>query len=83
MFRCLKIAENGILGMLTLKSSLSLFAVVDIILGVLYALFFNQEIIYDWRYFNINGPHYVLLAFYSLRMLSLPIGIVGLVAVKK
>ena len=83
MFRCLKIAENGILGMLTLKSSLSLFAVVDIILGVLYALFFNQEIINDWRYFNINGPHYVLLAFYSLRMLSLPIGIVGLVAVKK
>ena len=68
--------------MLTLKSSLSLFSVVDIILGVLYALFFYQEIIYDWRYFNINGPHYYLLAFYSVRILTLPIGIVGLVGVK-
>ena len=67
--------------MLTLKSSLSLFAVLDIILGVLYALFFYQEIVHDWNYFRINGPHYILLTFYTSRILSIPIGIVGVLAV--
>ncbi len=68
--------------MLTLKSSLSLFAVLDIILGVLYALFFYQEIVNDWRFFSINGPHYIMLSFYAARILCLPIGIVGVLAVK-
>ena len=82
MCSCCKIAENGILGMLTLKSSLSLFAVLDIVLGVLYALFFYREIVLEWNFFRINGPHYIMLAFYASRILSLPIGIVGFLAVK-
>ena len=75
------IAENGILGALTLKSSLTLFSVLDIFLGAFYLLYLIQEVFWEWEYFNANGPHYILLAFYYLRVSSLPVGIVGFLAV--
>jgi hypothetical protein len=37
----------------------------------------------EWNYFFLNGPHYFLTVFYFLRVLSLPIGILGFVAVAK
>ena len=75
------IAGNGILGILTLKSSLTLFAVIDIFMGVFSAVFLLQEVIWEWDYFNANGPHYFLTLFYFLRVVRLFIGIIGLVAV--
>ena len=75
------IAENGILGALTLKSSLTLFSVLDIFLGAFYLLYLIQEVIFEWEYFNANGPHYFLLVFLYLRVTSLPIGIVGFISV--
>ena len=81
--RCFGIAENGILGALTLKSSLTLISVLDIILGVFYLMYLVQEVFWEWEYFNANGPHYILVAFYYLRVSSLPVGLVGFIAVSK
>lgn len=75
------IAENGILGSLTLKSSLVIFSVIDIFLGAFYCVFLLQEVIMEWEYFNANGPHLFLTSFYILRVSSLLIGIIGFVAV--
>lgn len=80
--KCLGIAENGILGMLTLKSSLTLFAVVDIFLGAFCLLFLFQEVIWEWEYFNANGPHYFLTLFYYLRVVHLPLGVIGFIGVQ-
>jgi hypothetical protein len=79
---CLKLAENGVLGMLTLKTSMLLFSIVDIILGALYIVYLFHEVIWTWEFFNANGPHYVLTAFFYLRITSLPIGIIGFLAVQ-
>lgn len=82
-FGCLPIAENGILGALTLKSSMKIFTILDVLLGILYLLFLIQEVIFEWRYFNLKGPHYFLTAFYFMRVASLPIGLIGFVAVQR
>ena len=81
--RCLGIAGNGVIGVLSLKSSLTLFSVIDIFLGVFAAVFLLQEVIWEWEYFNASGPFYFLTTFYFLRVARLFIGIVGLVGVQK
>ncbi len=50
-------------------------------MGVFSAVFLLQEVIWEWDYFNANGPHYFLTLFYFLRVVRLFIGIIGLVAV--
>ncbi len=76
-------AENGILGSVTLKSSMLLFSYLDIFMGTIYLLYLIQEVIWEWEYFNANGPHYLLTVFYYLRIVSLPLGFLGLIAVQK
>ena len=66
-----------------MKSSLTLISVLDIILGVFYLMYLVQEVFWEWEYFNANGPHYILVTFYYLRVSSLPVGIVGFIAVSK
>jgi len=80
-FLGLQLAENGIFGSITLKSSVKIFSVIDVILGALYVMFLLQEVIFEWSYFNLNGPHFALTAFYFLRVLSLPSGVIGAFAV--
>jgi len=73
----LPIAENGIMGSITLKSSMKIFTFIDVLLGVLYFMFLVQEVILEWDYFNVGGPHYFLTMFYFMRVAHLPIGIIG------
>jgi len=68
------------LGLISLKSSISLFAVLDIILGVFYCLFLAADVIGEWRFFNLNGPHYFLTTYYFLRIACLSFGVIGLMA---
>eukprot|EP00347_Sterkiella_histriomuscorum_P008188 403346044 len=80
---CLPIAENGILGSLTLKASMKLFTILDVFLGIFYFMFLVQEVIFEWTYFNVNGPHYFLTAFYFMRVAYLPMGLIGFVGAMK
>ncbi|TNV75981.1 hypothetical protein FGO68_gene139 [Halteria grandinella] len=82
-WRFLSIAENGILGALTLRSSMLIFTVLDIFIGALYTMFLYQEVIVEWDYFNANGPHYLLTSLYYIRVLVLPIGILGFYGVSR
>ena len=82
-FKCMPIAENGLCGFIALKNSLAIFSVIDIILGVFYCLYFASEVIGIWDFYNINGPHYILTTFLFLRMVTLPGGVVGLIASMK
>ena len=79
----MSIAENGILGIITLKNSMSIFTILDIILGAFYLIFLIREVIIEWSIFNINGPHYFLTVFYFLRVASLPIGIIGFISISQ
>ena len=79
----MSIAENGICGIITLKNSMSIFTIIDILLGAFYLIFLIQEVILEWPIFNINGPHYFLTLFYFMRCTSLPIGIIGFIAVSQ
>lgn len=80
---CLPLAENGILGCLTLKTSMKLFTVCDILLGVIYLLYLVNEVLLEWTMYNIGGPFYFLTLLYFLRVASLPVGLIGFVAVHK
>lgn len=80
-FAKIPIAENGICGMITLKNSMVIFTIIDILLGAFYFLFLMEEVIWSWNYFNINGPHYFLTLFYYLRVGTLPIGVIGFIGV--
>jgi hypothetical protein len=71
------ISENGMCGLLALKNTIGIFSVFDIILGVFYCLFLSTEVISDWEFYNINGPHYFLTALYFIRISSLTFGIIG------
>ena len=66
--------------MISLKSSISLLSVFDIILGVFYCLFLAADVIGEWRFFNLNGPHYLLTTYYVIRIASLTFGILGLMS---
>jgi len=76
-FGILPLAENGIMGSITLKSSMKIFTFIDILLGVFYLMFLVQEVILEWTYFNVGGPHYFLTLHYFMRVAHLPIGIIG------
>lgn len=80
-FAKIPIAENGICGMITLKSSMVIFTILDILLGAFYFFFLLEDVIWSWKYFNINGPYYFLTLFYYLRVGILPIGIIGFIGV--
>lgn len=75
--KCMPLAENGMLGLLALKNTVGIFSFLDILFGVFYCLFLATEVIAEWEFFNINGPHYFLTAFYFLRVGSLTYGIIG------
>lgn len=60
---------------------MKLFTLADVFLGVFYFLFLIQEVIFEWAFFNINGPHYFLTAFYFMRCVYLPMGLIGFVGV--
>ena len=62
---------------------MKLFTVADILLGVIYLLFLVNEVILEWNLFNIGGPYYFLTLLYFLRVASLPIGLIGFVAIHK
>ena len=62
---------------------MTIFTVIDILLGAFYMLFLLQEVIWEWQFFNANGPHYLLTSFYYLRVSSLPIGVIGFIAVQQ
>jgi hypothetical protein len=75
------LAENGIIGVITLKNSMTILSIIDILLGAFFFVFLIQEVILEWSYFNIHGPFYFLTAFYFMRVTALPIGIIGFIAV--
>ena len=62
---------------------MKIFTIVDILLGLLYLMFLLQEVIFEWQYFNLKGPHYFLTAFYFIRVACLPIGLIGFVAIQR
>lgn len=62
---------------------MKLFTLVDIFMGVFYFMFLVQEVIFEWTYFNLNGPHYFLTAFYFMRVAYLPMGLIGFWGVMK
>ena len=78
--KCIPIGESGILGLVALKSSITFFAIVDIIMGIFYCLQLAGDVILEWKFFNLNGPHYLLMALYLLRPLCFIYGIIGLIA---
>jgi len=80
-FAKIPIAENGICGIITLKNSMVIFSIIDILLGAFYFMFLLQEVIWSWNYYNINGPYWFLTLFYYLRVATLPIGVIGLIGV--
>lgn len=83
VWRYFPLAENGILGALTLKSSMKMFTVLDILLGVIYIMALLNEVVMDWQWYNLQGPHYFLTLFYLVRCASLPIGFIGFYGVMK
>ena len=62
---------------------MKIFTVLDILLGVIYVLFLFSEVLLQWEWFNLGGPHYFLTAFYFMRCASLPIGMIGLYGIMK
>jgi hypothetical protein len=61
---------------------MTLFTFLDIVMGAFYFLFLLQEVIWEWEFFNANGPHYMLTLFYYIRVSTLPFGIIGFMAVQ-
>ena len=64
-----------------MKNSMTIFSVIDIIMGAMSMILLLQEVLWDWRNFNINGPHYMLTLFYFMRVIGLPIGMIGFIAI--
>eukprot|EP00347_Sterkiella_histriomuscorum_P015023 403358599 len=82
VFYCMPFAESGFFGLLTLKNAICFFSIIDLLLGLAYIYQFISEVYMVWTYYNINGPHHILTIFYLARMLSLPIGILGLLSLR-
>lgn len=68
---------------MSLKSTITVLAVLDIFLGLLYCLFLAGDVFGEWQFFNLNGPHYILLSYYIIRTFSFIFGILGLIASRK
>lgn len=69
--------------MVTLKSSMIILSILDIILGVFYGFVAYWEVINEYRYFYANGPHYILTAYTVLKVLTGAYGLIGFVSVQK
>jgi hypothetical protein len=68
---------------MSLKSSIIVLSVLDIFFGFLYCLVLAGDVFAEWRFFNMNGPHYILLGYYIIRTFSFVFGILGLISTKK
>ena len=53
---------------------------LDIVVGVYYILSFMGDVVIEWRYINYFGTSYFLIAYYTLRLPSLMIGVLGIFA---
>ncbi len=81
--KLLPMAQNGICSLVTLKSSLIILSILDIILGVFYGFVVYVEIFVEFRYFFANGPHYILTVYSFLRVFTAIFGVIGFVSVQR
>ena len=55
---------------------------LDIDMGALYFLFLLQTVIWEWEFFNRNGPQYMLTLYYYIKFSKFPFGIIGFMAIQ-
>jgi hypothetical protein len=83
ILKCLPVQRVALFGLCSLRSMMTIFALVEMIIGSFNTLDMMFTIVGTWEDFSVNGTPYVLTLFYLIRCLTLLSGILCLFSIIK
>ena len=81
-FPNLYVAENGLCG-LSLRTTIILLSLFDLLLGLFYIQTFYTEIYSQWKSISSSGYHYFITTLFLIRILAIVFALIGFYASNK